>query len=146
MTDKVIFFVQNLQNTVYPKPLDLGSWNVERMFTPPTMCCASRVTRQVSSVTCHVWSVNIFFEYFFLGGGDKVVKLVKGGSVINGPTPSSLLNPMTVSVGQSNLKKGFQSCPSFRPESLMVGWLFLQVIVVLAVSTGNNRPHSFRLP
>ena len=51
------------------------------MFTPPNM---SRVMCHVSHVTCHMSHV---FLFVFL---DKVVKLIGGGSVINGPIPSSL--------------------------------------------------------
>ena len=50
---------------------------------PPkhVMCHVSHVTCHVSHVTCH---------NFFLLFSDKVVKLIGGGSVINGPTLSSL--------------------------------------------------------
>ena len=43
----------------------------------------------MSRVTCHVSCVTIFLV--LVGGGGKEVKLVGGGSVINGATPSSLL-------------------------------------------------------
>ena len=45
-------------------------------------CQVSRVTCCVSHVTCHVSHVTFFY---------KVVELVGGGSVINGPTPSTFL-------------------------------------------------------
>ena len=43
-------------------------------------CHMSRVTCCVSPITCHMSSVRFFFL-------DKVVKLVRGGSVINGAYP-----------------------------------------------------------
>ena len=54
-------------------------------------CHVSRVTWHMSRVTCHMARVlchNFFLFKFFL---EKEVKLVGGGSVINGATPSSLL-------------------------------------------------------
>ena len=57
------------------------------------MCHVSHVMCHMSCVTCHVSGVIII--YFFL----KEVKLVGGGSFINGATPSSLISgkfdPMT---------------------------------------------------
>ena len=50
-------------------------------------CHISCVTCHVSRVTCHMSCVTCHFFCFFLF--DKVVKLVVGGSVINGATPSS---------------------------------------------------------
>ena len=47
----------------------------------------SCVMCQVSHVMCHMSHVNFFLIFF----QDIVVKLVGGGSVINGATPSSLL-------------------------------------------------------
>ena len=67
-------FFQNLPDNVCPKLEKLGSWSFERMFTP----------HHVPNVTCHVSCVT----YFFLGG-DKVLEIVYGGSVINGAYPSS---------------------------------------------------------
>ena len=44
----------------------------------------------MSGVKCHVSGVLCQVSHiFFLGGGDKVVKLVGGGSVINAAYPSS---------------------------------------------------------
>ena len=62
------------------------------MFTLPNMshvtCHVSRVTCHVSRVTCHMSRVTchlfIFLLFFFL---DKVVKLIGGGSVMNGAYP-----------------------------------------------------------
>ena len=51
----------------------------------PFMCHVSHVMCHMSCVTCHLWRVTYLF--FFLS--DKVVKLVGGGSVINGATLSS---------------------------------------------------------
>ena len=67
-------FVQNLQDTVYPKPYELGSWNFERKFNPhhvsDVTCHVSRVTCQGSGVRCEVSGVK-FHIYFFKdqGGG-----------------------------------------------------------------------------
>ena len=47
------------------------------------MCQVSRVTCQVSRVTCFFY----FLKFFF----NKVVKLIGGGSVINGASPSSFV-------------------------------------------------------
>ena len=66
-----------------------------RMFTPPNvsrvMCHVSCVMCHVSCVTCHVsrvtYHVSRFFIIFFFS--DKVVKLIGGGSVINGAYPVS---------------------------------------------------------
>ena len=59
---------------------------------PPPTCHVSGVMCQVSCVKCHMSSVTchyLFIYYlFFL---EKEVKLVGGGSVINGATPSSLM-------------------------------------------------------
>ena len=61
------------QDFINPKPLELGSWNYERMFNP----------HHVSHVMCLMlgvrWQVPCVFFYFFY----KVVKLVGGGPVIN---------------------------------------------------------------
>ena len=48
------------------------------------MCHVSYVTCHVSHITCHMSHVTIFFFLFF---SDKVVKLIGGGSVINGAYP-----------------------------------------------------------
>ena len=79
--------------TVKAKELKFG----EKIHLPPPVMChissitchGSHVTCRGSHVTCHVshaMDYNIF-SIFFLA---KVVKLVDGGSVINGATPSSL--------------------------------------------------------
>ena len=48
----------NLLNIIYPKPLKLGTWNFETMFTTPCLsrdkCYVSPVTCFVSCVTCLV--------------------------------------------------------------------------------------------
>ena len=49
--------VQNLQDTVYPKPKELGSWNCEKMFTPPPMCHMSQVMCQMSGLRYQVSGV-----------------------------------------------------------------------------------------
>ena len=57
------------------------------MFTPPNMsrvtCHLSRVKCHVSHVTCHMLHVTCHIFFFFY----KVVKLIGGGSVINGAYP-----------------------------------------------------------
>ena len=50
-------FVQNLHDTVYYKPEELGRWNFERMFNPTALCdiChASHITYHVSCVRCQL--------------------------------------------------------------------------------------------
>ena len=77
--------VQNLQDTVNTKLLELGSWNFEKMFTPHHV---SHVRCQVSSVRCHMSRFRCHMSgvtCHFLS--DKVVGLVGGGSVINGAWP-----------------------------------------------------------
>ena len=70
-------FLPYFQNLINHKPEELGSWNFEIMFTPPqhVTCRMSHVMCLVSRVTCHI---------FFCC---KVVKLISGGSVINGAYP-----------------------------------------------------------
>ena len=53
---------------------------------PPkhVICHVSHVTCHVSCVTCHMSHVTFFFSSSF---SDKVVKLIGGGSVINGAYP-----------------------------------------------------------
>ena len=61
---------------------ELTFW--EKVHLPPRVTYQmSHVTCHMSRVTCHVSHVKGIFFY-------KVVKLVNGGSVINGPTLSSL--------------------------------------------------------
>ena len=50
-------------------------------------CHVSRVTCHMSHVTCHMSCVTFYLFFLFF---EKVVKLIGGGSVINGATPSSL--------------------------------------------------------
>ena len=76
---------------------------------PPVMFYVSYVQFHMSYFMCHMSYVTIFFFYFFLlctkwpGGGfatnratrlvfflDKVVKLVSGWSIINGPIQNSI--------------------------------------------------------
>ena len=59
---------------------ELDFWEKVRL-PPPVMCNRSQVTCHMSHFTCHV------SQFFFV---DKVVKLVGGGSLIHGATPSSL--------------------------------------------------------
>ena len=83
-----------LQQTITPKPEELGAEIFREGSSPPTchvsnvMCHVSRVTSHVSHVTCHKSIFFLFFLLFF----DKVVKLVCVGSVIKGATPSSFHN------------------------------------------------------
>ena len=50
-------FPPYLQGTFTPKPYELGSWKIERMFTSLHV---SNVTCYMSHVTCHVSHVTIF--------------------------------------------------------------------------------------
>ena len=43
-----------LQTIITSKPLELGTWNVDTMFTIPYVSHMSRVMCHVSHVTCHV--------------------------------------------------------------------------------------------
>ena len=54
-------FPPNLQDTINPKPLELESWNFERMFTPNHV---SHVRCQVTGVRCQVSSVRFFSSFF----------------------------------------------------------------------------------
>ena len=83
-----------IQSKITPKPLELESWNFERIVTPQHMSHVtshmSCVTCQVSGVRCQVSHFTCNFYLFFFSFLDKLVKLVSGGSVIHGPTLSSL--------------------------------------------------------
>ena len=74
-------FPHNLQNIINHKPEELGSWNLERMFTLHNM---SHVTCHVR-VTCHVSHVRCHMSHFFPGQSLSVKGLLS-----TGPTPSSL--------------------------------------------------------
>ena len=56
-----------------------------REGSPPSTCHVSHILCHVSCVACHVSHVTCQMSHFF----DRVVKLVSGGSVINGATPFS---------------------------------------------------------
>ena len=74
---------RNNQFLIYPAaPARFTPPNVSHVtcFVSCVTCHMSRVRYHVSHVTCH----NIFFIYFFFY---KVVKLIGGGSVINGAYP-----------------------------------------------------------
>ena len=81
-------FPSNLENIINHKS------NFERMFTPHNMshvtCHMSYVICHMSTVMCHMSCVTcpiyfvIFIYFFYL---DKVVKLIRGVSVINGAYP-----------------------------------------------------------
>ena len=60
----------------------------------------SRVMRHMSRVTCHFF----FFFFFFL---DKVVKLIGGGSVINGayPVKFTYAGPMSTLVEPNQMTR-----------------------------------------
>ena len=72
------------QNTFIPKPQELRSWYFVIRFhlPPPVMCHVSHVMYHMSHVMCHM-SLNFCLIFC----SDKVVKLVGGGSVINGAYP-----------------------------------------------------------
>ena len=59
-------FPPDIHNIMTAKPLELESWNFERMFTPHHVSC---VTYHLSRVTCHVSLVTIFFFFFFRQSG-----------------------------------------------------------------------------
>ena len=63
-------FPPNLQDTVYPKPQELGSWIFERMFThhhvSHVMCHMSGVMCQVSYVRCHMSGVSVRCQMLFI--------------------------------------------------------------------------------
>jgi len=52
--------MSNLQNIVTLKPIELGAWNFETMFTTPSV---SHVTRHMSRVTCHMWHVTCHMSH-----------------------------------------------------------------------------------
>ena len=95
-----------LYNSVYPKPLELGTLNFETMLTT-SLCVMCRISHVPCHVTCDTWQVkgdmwrmtrytwlvtyDIFIYIFYYIKQYKLVELVGGGSVINGSTPSSLL-------------------------------------------------------
>ena len=56
-----------------------GSWNVH---PPPCVTC------HVSLIRCHMY---FLFIFFLIGMGDKVVKLIGGGSDSNGAIPSNVV-------------------------------------------------------
>ena len=61
-------FPPDIQNIIASKPLELESWNFDRMFTPYhvscVMCHVSRVTCHMAPVTCHLSPVTCFFVVF----------------------------------------------------------------------------------
>ena len=58
---------------------------LENVHPPQHVTChMSHVTCDVSHVMCHVSNVILFYLFYFF---DKVVKLIFGGSVINGAYP-----------------------------------------------------------
>ena len=65
-------FPPNLQDIINPQPLELGSWNVGRVFTPHHVshvtCDVSHFACQISHVTCQVSTVRSHM-YFFLNDG-----------------------------------------------------------------------------
>ena len=71
-------FSFNLQNTVFPKPYELGSWKVERMITP----------HHASHVTCHMSHIICFFVFLFCFL-TKLWNLLVNGLLSTGPTQSS---------------------------------------------------------
>ena len=81
-------FSSNIFQKHNPKPEELESWNFESMFI---VHFVSYVMCHMSPVTCHLSSVTCIFLKLSFNKLDKGVELVGEGSVINGPTPSSLL-------------------------------------------------------
>ena len=73
-----------VRDCVCARAKELKFW--EQVHLPPLVTClVSRVASHMSCVTCPMSSVLCHFFPFF----DKVVKLVSGGSAINGAYPSS---------------------------------------------------------
>ena len=52
--------VTDLQNIITPKPIELGTWYSETMFTPT---CVSHVTCHVSHVPCHMSQVTCHMSH-----------------------------------------------------------------------------------
>ena len=81
-------FPPDLHNIINHKRLELGSWNFERMFTPPNVSCVtchvSRVTYHVSRVTCPVSHVTCHVFFW-----TKWWSLSVEGLLSTGPTPST---------------------------------------------------------
>ena len=85
-----------LQDTFTPKPLELGTWNFERMFTSHHM---SRVICHVSRVTCHMSHVicrcrclqahQTVNKCHFANAGQTLNKLVPPGQISNWLLPNS---------------------------------------------------------
>ena len=70
LTDRVTHpFSPNLQNTINTKPLQLGTWNFDTMFTTCHMSCVtchvSRVMCHLRCVTCHLSPVKRHFLSIF---------------------------------------------------------------------------------
>ena len=82
LTRRVILFLKIFKTSSLQNRMSYGGEIVIEGSPPPTYQM-SRVTCHVSHVTCHP---PYFFFFFFLY---KVVKLIDGGSVINGTSPSS---------------------------------------------------------
>ena len=89
-------FPPNLQDIINDKPLELGSWNFERMFTTHNMshvtchmscvtCHVSHVMCNMSHVTCHVSHYYYYYNFFFW---TKWWSLSGGGLLSTGPTPT----------------------------------------------------------
>ena len=70
-------FLPNLQNTIHSKPLELGTWHFDKMFTTCQISCVtcqkSHVTCHISHVTCHVSHVacNMYFFCLQIGGSNR---------------------------------------------------------------------------
>ena len=56
-------FPPDIHNIIKPKPLELESWNFERMFAPHHVSC---VTCHVSRVTSHIYCVTQKVIYMYL--------------------------------------------------------------------------------
>ena len=91
------------------------------------MCHMSRAMCHLSRVTCHMSHI-IFFFKCNLSSFEKVVKLVGGGFVINGPTPSGLLR-RTIRVAKSGAVISAHSCTDDEGEKTKQDEPGLQVVV-----------------
>ena len=118
---------------INPKPLKLGTWNLERTFTSPNLSCVmgnvSRVTWYLSQVTCHF--NKIIVTYLFL---DKELNLVVRGSVINGGLPRLYLYHLDIFIlGPPHLPPDEQTIPAFTTAlNWTASWQTVYALMVIS--------------
>ena len=111
------------------KARELKLW--EKVHLPPPVTChMSCVKCHVSLVRCHMKFILIFLVY-------KVVKLVDGGSVINGANSSSFLSILTY----YNIKKE-QSMTLIKCLNLLILGLLASSISIKAFEESNMSGNS----